>query len=405
MGKKKTCIISLALLYLSVFSFLLAAAQPPISIPAEDGCLLPTPYISNITENFIDTLTPNKTLNALFASAKKIPFIAYSPSFTALFPPTPSIVLAAQRPDPFASEGGVWVPPSNEVWFTSSGTVGTPIYISVLNLLTGLITRPKIVPDVVNPNGGYFFAGQVYFTFLGNTTTPGGIVAIEPATKKATIILNTYFGAPFNGPDDAVLFESREGKQYLFFSDPDYASDLNIRPPPVLPNAVWRFDATDKSLVVAVSRNDVQTPNGIKVSTDGRRMYITDGTPTFPAPPFRGAGAGAVGFGGPVIWEFDIDAEARLVNKKLFGLVRSGIADGIQVDDLGNVWTAEGEGIVVRDQEGKVLGLVNAEAILEEDDPSIANFALAGDLLVILASTRLYTVKLGSVLVAPGRYQ
>jgi len=52
-----------------------------------------------------------------------------------------------------------------------------------------------------------------------------------------------------------------------------------------------------------------------------------------------------------------LDEEARPVNKKLFGLIRAGIADGISVDSSGISWTAETEGIVARDPTGKVIGL------------------------------------------------
>lgn len=46
---------------------------------------------------------------------------------------------------------------------------------------------------------------------------------------------------------------------------------------------------------------------------------------------------------------------------------------------------------------GEATGLVNSEALLDPNEKpaiALANFALAGDTLVILASNRLYTVKL-----------
>ncbi len=73
---------------------------------------------------------------------------------------------------------------------------------------------------------------------------------------------------------------------------------------------------------------------------------------------------------------------------------RSGNADGIHVDDYGRVWTAERDGIVVRGPRGKELGVFNAEVLVDEKVP-IANFALAGDKLVILAIDRIWVVGLG----------
>ncbi|MCJ1450895.1 hypothetical protein MMC28_001229 [Mycoblastus sanguinarius] len=399
MTSTKSFIVTLLSCFVSAQS-----SQKVVSIPSADTYLLLPTYQGNVSTGYIDTITPNASLNALFAAAKSTPFVSYCPKFLSLLGPSPQLTLAAQQSDPFASEGGIWVPARNEVWFTSSGTVGTPVYISVLNLATNAVTVPNLSPPIVNPNGGYFFNGLVYFATLGNASVASGITSIDPDTNQTSTVLNSFFGLPFNGPDDAVVV-NKGGKEYLFFSDPDYAQELGTRPQSFLPNAVWRFDAQSQSVQAVVSRDDIERPNGIKVTADGSRMYITDGTLDFKSGPFLGVGSGGIGFGAPVIWEFDLDEEARPVNKKLFGLARAGIADGILVDDFGNVWTAEKEGIVVRDSTGKVIGLFNAQAILAEPDTHhIANFGLAGDTLVILASTQIFTVKLATVVVGPGRF-
>lgn len=92
------------------------------------------------------------------------------------------------------------------------------------------------------------------------------------------------------------------------------------------------------------------------------------------------------------------------VNRRVFGLVREGIADGIHVDDDGNVWTAESEGVVVRNPKGRVIGLFNAAYFQGEVAAAagipIANFALAGDTLVIFGVSSLWTVKLGKTVVS-----
>lgn len=59
------------------------------------------------------------------------------------------------------------------------------------------------------------------------------------------------------------------------------------------------------------------------------------------------------------------------------------------------MWTAEGNGVVVRRaRDGKELGVFNAE-VLASSVNDIANFALAGDRLVILADYRIWVVQLG----------
>ncbi|KAL8735806.1 MAG: hypothetical protein Q9166_000670 [cf. Caloplaca sp. 2 TL-2023] len=393
--------------------------QTVISIPPVYTYLLPPTFQGNASLGFLNTQTSNAPLDALLATARSTLLISFSPTFLDILGPSPSITIAAQRSAPFATEGGIWVPDRNEVWFTSSDNVDDPSAISVLNLDTFTVTVPELDSPLVNPNGGYYYNGRVYFTFLGNETVAGGIASIDPATNKTTTLLNSYLGLPFNGPDDAVVVpnpnnnNNNNKKTYIFFTDPDYAQELNIRPQTAsLPNAVWRFSMQDHSIQPVISRDDIRTPNGIKTNLATDKIYITDSTQDFPFGPFRGAGTGGAGFGSPAIWQYDLSSEGttntpRPVNKRLFAIARNGIPDGIQVDDLGNVWTAEGEGVVVRDSTGRVIGLVNAQAVLgggEEALGVIANFALAGDKVVVLAGERVFVVRLGKVVLGPGRF-
>jgi gluconolactonase len=86
---------------------------------------------------------------------------------------------------------------------------------------------------------------------------------------------------------------------------------------------------------------------------------------------------------------------------------RTGIPDGIKVDDQGRVWTGEEEGIVVRDLSGKVLGLFNAETLLVDRGAGgpLANFALVGDQLVIEGNERLWILTLGEIVMSTGRFE
>ena len=66
-------------------------------------------------------------------------------------------------------------------------------------------------------------------------------------------------------------------------------------------------------------------------------------------------------------------------------------------------YTGEWEGVVVRNAAGKTIGVVNSQyfqADKQADALAQANFALAGDTLVVLSTTRLWTVKLAQTVVA-----
>ena len=144
-----------------------------------------------------------------------------------------------------------------------------------------------------------------------------------------------------------------------------------------------------------ISRLDIPIPNGIRVSPDQKTLYVTDSLST----PAGGVALGDQGYAptaGPNIYAYDFNDAMLPINKRVFGLARQGYADGIHVDDAGRVWTAEGEGIVVRSSAGKVLGVFNAGTfgIDTSTGPQIANFALAGRTLFVAAFDSLYAVEL-----------
>ena len=120
-------------------------------------------------------------------------------------------------------------------------------------------------------------------------------------------------------------------------------------------------------------------------------------------------------WGSPSLYVYDLvpatsspSAPPKPINKSQFSLARTGFADGLHLDDSGRVWSAEGDGIYVRAADGEILGVINAapllagETVATEDDAAIANFALAGDTLVVLAHSRVWTLKLAETVVHSG---
>lgn len=377
-----------------------------VSIPYELTYLLPSGYSGNLSYTFENsTRTSNGTINKLLRSASQAPFVAYDPEFLDIIGANPHLKLieaeSGVQVDDFAYEAGVWVPSTNEVWFTSASEQ-PPAHVSILNLETNAIRRLNTtgVP-FTNPNGAYYHNDTVTFAcFRDNTTFRGGLLNVNPHTYEVTTVVNSYFGLPFGSPDDPV-WVTRNNKSYLFFTDLNFDHPLmlydNIAPAP-LPRGIWRFDPQQQLLSYVISRTDIAVPNGIRVSPDQRTLYITDfGTQMY------SMDAGNAGMSSPSIYKYDLDEDVMPVNRQIFGLVRDGGADGLHVDDAGRVWTGESSGITVRAPDGKVLGSFNSQVLLASQSASIypiANFALAGNTLIILAVDRLYRVKLAQTLVS-----
>jgi gluconolactonase len=360
-------------------------AQNISIFPPELAYLLPSGFEGNVSQSFLQTIPSNQQLSGLFSSAQNSTFIAYDQEFIDLFGPEPKLDPVTSSSVPFADEMGVWVWDHNQVWMASSAVNGTT-YVSVLDLSTGNVSVLNSSIDVLNPNGGGYHNGLVYIAGDGNETVPPSIYQVNPSTGETSVIVNSYFGLRFGGPNDLTWAE-RGGKSYMFFTDDPLSAIYNGGDLPQVPDAVWRFDPQAKTLLPVIDRTDVLVPNGIRVNANSTLLFVTDTPPlTYGANSTTASSA---------IYVFDLDEDGFPSNRRLFGIAERGIADGIHLDDAGRVWTGEADGIVIRNSKGKVIGMVNSLTILGADSPGpLENFALAGDKLIILAYDRIYSVQL-----------
>lgn len=384
-----------------------------ISVPYQYTYLLPEPFTGNVNYTFVNgTRTPqNKTVDSLLQTAAKTPIISYSNEFHSIFGSNPEVKLIQNRTaenDTFAYEAGVWVPERNEIWFASAVSQAQihPGTVYSFNLDTGHVGALNSTPKVMNPDGGYYFQGKVYFASYGgpkNSTYRGGVISVDVKTLQVETVTNSYFGLPYNGIDDIVWATNpkNNSEKYMFFTDLEYfemAWGKNT-PAPQLPNSIYRWDPQEEIVRPVVTRNDLN-PNGIRVSPDMKTLYIPDSADIYG--PFP-TGPGAESWLGPYIYAYKLDEDMLPSSRTVFGQVRQGLADGIHVDDKGRVWTAESEGVVCRNKKGKVIGVVNSEYFKTDKTAAalpIANFALAENTLVVLAGKTLWTVKTDEVLVA-----
>lgn len=396
------------LLVLSAITAVWAQAMPLTgkSCPSNYTYLLPEPFMGNLSLNFIDTNTSDAAVNQLFAQLRNATYIAYDDEFYDILGSSPTIELVpnSTRSVDYAYEAGVWVSDHNQVWFTESITSVKPDGFSILDLGNLTITTPNLtISHGANLNGGYYFDGLVYFTASGNQSIglAPAVYSVDPTTFQTQTVVNSYFGLPINSIDDMVWVapstnscnQASSGPSMFFTSVWFGSYGILGLETPVLPNAVYRFNPTTQSLQPAVSRADILIPNGIRADPTGNYLYVTDtaGRTTSQGP--ANYSSGSVG-----IFRFTLDPLCNPTSKVFFGLTRSGISDGIHVDNYGRVWTGEYDGIVVRNAAGKVIGEFNAEVLLNEQNTKMANFALAGNKLVVLAVDRIFIITLGQTL-------
>lgn len=385
---------------------LFVSSQLIAQVPVEDTYLLPRPFNNTFTKPFIDTNLSDPSIQETINAARNATFISYSKEFNDIVGSSPQVQLIASSTKPFTFEAGIWVPLLNQVWFTAFLSP-MPGYLSILDLNTSTVFQPNLTgpaADIpVNPNGGYYFEGLVYLTSFGNTTTSPTIVTIDPITYHTIEIINSFYGLPLNGPDDVTIAKSKAtGEPCLFYSDFYFAAEGlpgSWSAPQQLPNAVWRFTASDQSLQMVISPLDVQTPNGLAVNRNNTLLYVSDGPDSAVfGQPYNSSKSSS----SPGLYVFDLAGEdgCTPINKRLLGIARQGFANGIKIDDMGRIWSFEYEGVVVRSSSGKVLGLINVVELLGRNSPDVAtgaNFALVRDTVYILGFDRIFAVRLGTV--------
>ena len=193
---------------------------------------------------------------------------------------------------------------------------------------------------------------------------------------QVTVLGERYRGKRLNSPNDVVV--KSDGS--IWFSDPLYgiASDYEgMRAPSETPPAVYRIDPASGEL--ACVADDFEGPNGLCFSPDEKRLYVSE-----TGRPFDDAAA-------KHIRVFDVSADGkRLANGRIFHKVEPPAADGMRVDEDGNVWSSAGDGVHCIAPSGELLGKVLVPA-------TVANVAFGGPMrnrLFICASRSLFAIYL-----------
>ncbi|KAH6621927.1 gluconolactonase precursor [Boeremia exigua] len=299
---------------------------------------------------------------------------------------------------PFAHEAGVFIPESNTLFVTSNQylhpeTNNKHIQISRITLPPSIhsieTSSTEITTDNVPlANGGVNYKDGILFCAQGSLSTPGGL-AYMPLPKNHTsstsyaseLLITSFHGRPFNSPNDIVIHSDGS----IWFTDPVYGSEQGIRPPPQLPNQVYRFDpATGGIRAVA---DGFGRPNGICFSPDEQTCYVTD------TDWIHGDGT-TDGTRASHIYAFDVkmySGQPFLINRRLFAMADTGIPDGIKCDTNANVYSGCGDGISIWSPGGVLLAKILV-------DGGVANFCFGKDGQLFLLNEN----KLWRAQIAPG---
>jgi gluconolactonase len=179
--------------------------------------------------------------------------------------------------------------------------------------------------DSGRANGNAFDHQGRLISCEGAERGPGGrrrIVRTDLATEAVTVLTDRYQGKRYNSPNDVCV----DAGGRIWFTDPYYGDDRSSLE--LDAEAVYRIDP-DGGVVRVLSQPEIERPNGIAITPDGRTLYVVDSH-------------GRPG-GNRKIWAFEVSESGAPTRRRLvfdFGKGRGG--DGLRLDVRGNLWVAAG---------------------------------------------------------------
>ena len=205
----------------------------------------------------------------------------------------------------------------------------------------------------------------MYFDKKGNLITAADekneLWSISP-DKNITVILDTYQGKLFNGPND-LWIDSKGG---IYFTDPYYQRPYWERKKTELDGQYVYYLAIGKTVPIIVD-SDLVKPNGIVGSADGKSLFVAD-------------------IGDKKTYKYEISQNGTLTNRALFAEMGS---DGMTLDNKGNLYLT-GPGVTVFNSSGKQIEHI-------EIPGWTANVCFSGknrNVLFMTSSTAVYTLQM-----------
>jgi gluconolactonase len=188
-----------------------------------------------------------------------------------------------------------------------------------------------------------------------------------------TVLASRYRGKRLNSPNDIVC----KSDGTIWFSDPLYGINTDYeggRQSSELPPALYRLQpATGELSVIA---DDFDGPNGLAFSPDERILYVAESGRQFEREPRQ------------YIRRFSVHEDGRLSGGECFHKITPGFADGLRVDEQGNLWSSAADGVHCIGPEGELLGKILTPS-------PVSNLAFGGrnrSRLFLCASHRLLAI-------------
>lgn len=243
------------------------------------------------------------------------------------------------------TEGPVWVPEGRSGYLLFSDMSANKVYKWVPDGSLSVFLHRAGFTGTLFPDVRVLDNGRLSVVILGSNgltlDREGRLVLCAHGDRALvrlekdgtrTILADRYEGKRINGPNDVVM--KSDGSFYFSDRGSEMLADSRHRELPY--TALFRL----KDGALQILDTDPQV-NGVAFSPDEKHLYVT---------------------GGPRIRRFDVQPDGSIANGRVFvdmsnDALRGG-ADGMKVDQWGNVFSIGPGGVWILSSEGTLLGKV-----------------------------------------------
>lgn len=187
----------------------------------------------------------------------------------------------------------------------------------------------------------------------------GRVIEMDTSGEALDVLADSYDNTPIDGPNDLVLDEDGG----FYFTDPQFTPEEEKHQPG---RSVYYRDP-EGEVIQVVPYNDFAMPNGVVLSPDGKTIYINN---TYDSESWWDVDSDKNHF----VWAYDVNDDGKLGNGRAFAELhltgevldrrsRSSGADGMTVDQNGNLYVATYAGLQIFDADGEFIGMVNMPTI------------------------------------------
>ncbi len=181
------------------------------------------------------------------------------------------------------------------------------------------------------------------------------VIEMTTKGKVVKVLASQYEGKPLDGPNDLVV----DAKGGLYFTDPQFTPDAKKNQPG---RCVYYLNP-DGKLIRVIEPNAFAMPNGVVLSPDGKTLYVNN---TYDDETWWNVNSDKDNF----VWAYDVNPDGTLSNGRKFAELfltpdvldrkgKSTSADGMTIDELGNIYVATYMGLQIFSPKGEFIGIIS----------------------------------------------